>query len=195
MSSAKVFADLESIVALAVARAPFEVQWVMVLTAPVDGLPRPQLILAESGRPADEHPLPWDVRPLGLELRTVRHVPSQPTNLAVQALDAVLPPGADVAGLWRTAAVHISDALGPLPQTLPADLTDVQFFRASRIPPSAFNLHLRTTPLYTGGTGAQEPTTQSTTMTHVLARAPDWPAMRLVVVRGDFGRSARANPP
>ena len=99
-------------------------------------LPRPQLILAESGRPADEHPLPWDVRPLGLELRTVRHVPSQPTNLAVQALDAVLPPGADVAGLWRTAAVHISDALGPLPQNLPADLTDVQFFRASRIPPS-----------------------------------------------------------
>ncbi|CAE7779685.1 unnamed protein product [Symbiodinium sp. CCMP2592] len=43
------FADLSTIAALAISRSPFQVHSIQVLTAPLEGLPRPQLVLA--GRP------------------------------------------------------------------------------------------------------------------------------------------------
>ena len=44
-------ADLESIVALTIARAPFAVRSVQLLTAPLEGFPKPQIVIAEIARP------------------------------------------------------------------------------------------------------------------------------------------------
>ena len=79
-------ADLEALAALAVARAPFAVRSLQILTKPLDNLPRPQFVLAEYGRPAGERPLPWDLRPLQLQVRTTRHLPGQATDNAIRAM-------------------------------------------------------------------------------------------------------------
>eukprot|EP00439_Symbiodinium_sp_Y106_P038845 s1587_g4.t1 len=188
-------ADLEALAALAVARAPFAVRSLQILTKPLDNLPRPQFVLAEYGRPAGERPLPWDLRPLQLQVRTTRHLPGQATDNAIRAMQQHLPPGSDLEGLWRFAFVHVSDALGPVAASLPTDLDDVQHFLVQRVPEALAQVHVMHTPIFTGGMGAREPTTTTVTNTHAVGRAPAPPALRIIIFRGEVSISQDIRAP
>ncbi|CAE7213627.1 CACNA1S [Symbiodinium sp. CCMP2592] len=180
--------DLESVVALAVARAPFAVYSLMILTAPLAGLPRPQIVIAEEPRRPGEFPVPWDIRPLGLQIRTIRHFPEQPTSDAIRELQTQLAPGTDLDGLWRTSHIHIADSLGPLTARLPIDLNDVQHFSVFRVLGEELQMHTMGAPIFVGGTGAQA-TTATTTGTYVQGNARAPPCIRLTVFRRDQSAS------
>ncbi|CAE7586002.1 CACNA1S [Symbiodinium sp. CCMP2592] len=187
-------ADLESIVALAVARAPFPVSSLMVLTDPIGGLPKPQLVLAGQPQQPGDLPIPWDLRSLGFNIRTIIHRPDQPTSDALRSLQNTLPPGTDLDGLWRTAHIHLADALGPLPARLPQDLTDSQHFRAFRILGGDFRLNVMHSPLFLGGTGATE-TTATTTAAYARGEPGAQPCIRLIIFRGEVSASIDVQPP
>ena len=89
------YATLQEIVALAVAHAPFQIIAVQVLTHTVRGLPKPQLVLQEAGRPPHEFPLVWDLRGIQEPVLTCRHLPRELRDDAPQqtAANARLPSG------------------------------------------------------------------------------------------------------
>ncbi|CAE7843507.1 unnamed protein product [Symbiodinium microadriaticum] len=150
--------DFESLAALAIARAPFAVKSIQLLTKPIEGLPKPQIVIAELGRPHGELPIPWDLRAIDMQIRTVRHMSGQDTGEAIRHLQESLPPNTDLEGLWRNGHLHVSDALGPVESSLPTSLTDIQFFRIQRISFPAMRGHVMNVPRYVGGTGAREST-------------------------------------
>ena len=187
-------ADLESIVALTIARAPFAVRSVQLLTAPLEGFPKPQIVIAEIARPRGELPIPWDLRPIGFQVRTIRHMPQQETGEALRALQTQLPPHTDLEGLWRDGLVHVSDALGPVEPRLTEHLDEIQFFRILRVPIAALDGHVLRSPFYFGGTGARE-STVTTTWAHATGTAHSPPALRVVVFRGEVSVSLDIRPP
>ena len=187
-------ADFESVAALAIARAPFAVRSIQLLTKPIEGLPKPQIVIAEFGRPPGELPIPWDLRDIGMQIRTIRHQPEQDAGAALRDLQTQLPPGTDLEGLWREGHIHLSDALGPVAVCLPATLTDSQHFHAQRIPLAALNGHVLHQPLYFGGTGARE-STATTTWVYAVGTAPSPPALRVTIFRGEVSISLDIRPP
>ena len=187
-------ADLESIVALTLARAPFAVRSVQLLTVPLEGFPKPQIVIAEIARPRGELPIPWDLRPIGLQVSTIRHMPQQDTGAAIRALQTQLPTNTDLEGLWRDGLVHVSDALGPVEPRLTEHLDEVQFFRILRVPIAALDGHVMRSPFYFGGTGARE-STVTTTWAYATGTAHSQPSLRIVVFRGDVSVSLDIRPP
>ena len=180
--------DFESLAALAIARAPFAVKSIQLLTKPIEGLPKPQIVIAELGRPHGELPIPWDLRAIDMQIRTVRHMSGQDTGEAIRHLQESLPPNTDLEGLWRNGHLHVSDALGPVESSLPTSLTDIQFFRIQRISFPAMRGHVMNVPRYVGGTGARE-STATTTWVYAVGAAPITPTLRVTVFRGEISIS------
>ena len=77
-------ASLQDIVAVAVNSAPFTVQSIQVLADTVEGYPIPQLVLHSTGYPITERPIPWDLRPIGDQVRTIIHVSRETANAALR---------------------------------------------------------------------------------------------------------------
>ncbi|CAE7464515.1 unnamed protein product [Symbiodinium sp. CCMP2456] len=146
-------------------------------------------------RTVGEMPIPWDLRGLDLQIRTVRHKPAQFVSDALIELQTLLPAGTDLDGLWRSAALHIADALGPLPERLPDDLHDVQAFRAFRVVSEVLQVRELRAPVFFGGSGAFETTTVTTTGVHAFGTATCPPVLRLVVFRGDLSVSIDLTSP
>ena len=84
------FSSLAEIIALCLNDAPFNVAAVKILADPLPGIPLPQIVLSETGRPATELPIRWDVGALGEEIRTVRHHSRQGQIEALGAVQALL---------------------------------------------------------------------------------------------------------
>ncbi|CAE7948094.1 unnamed protein product, partial [Symbiodinium sp. KB8] len=130
---AHAWATLQEVVALAVAHAPFQVAAVQILTQTVRGLPKPQLVLQEAGRPPQEFPLVWDLRGIQEPVLTCRHFPRELRDDALLRLQ-MLP------GFFRDLKVELSrgtlalfDCLGALPAQFPSDLFAMQHIQATAL--------------------------------------------------------------
>ena len=125
------YATLQEIVALAIAHAPFQVIAVQVLTHTLRGLPTPQLVLQEAGRPPHEFPLVWDLRGIQEPVLTCRHLPRELRDDALNKLQRM--PGflRDLKAELAQGAIALFDSLGSLPDQLPSNLQVVQHVRAT----------------------------------------------------------------
>ena len=188
-------ADLHSVIAQAVAGSPFPVGTVQVLTSPLEGLPRPQLVLHEEGHTFPFAPVPWDLRRVNGAIRTLEHKGEQPLRTAMQQLQATLPGDFD---LWMDIVeglLFVSDAAGPILDALPSNLLQVQYLDVATVPSGPFVLQRISAPILSGSSAAQEGTTRTTTWMQARTAAPVPPILRLVLFRGTAAVSTDLNPP
>ncbi|CAE7700109.1 unnamed protein product [Symbiodinium sp. CCMP2456] len=180
-------ASLAEQIALAIDTVPFSVVGVYVIVQPVPGLPTPQLVFIERGRPLTELPLVWDLREIGEEIFTLRHESRQERAAAIQQVQPLLRQHPQLQQEVESGAIHMRDALGPVLHELQANLHAVQFFRMSRTD------LLQIATWQTGGEQASpsEETSTTTTTTAVrLVPAPiQYPTCRLVLFRDDVAYS------
>eukprot|EP00439_Symbiodinium_sp_Y106_P067758 s642_g11.t1 len=128
------FASLQDIAALAINDAPFQVGAVKVLADPLPAYPTPQIVLSELGRPLDELPIPWDLRPIGEPVKTVRHLSRQDRQDALLDVQQLLTSPRNFAQEVAVGAIVVTDALGVLQPQLPANLHVVQHYRVAAMP-------------------------------------------------------------
>ena len=128
-------ASLHDVVALALSDAPFQVGAVQVLSDVLPGLPALQIVLSELRRPVDELPIPWDLRPIGEPIKTVRHRALQDSTDALLDVQQLLHSPRNLRDEVAAGIVVVQDAIGALRPSLPGVLEDVQFFRV--FPPVA----------------------------------------------------------
>ena len=131
--------SLHDVVALAITDAPFQVGGVQVLTDVLPGLPALQIVLAELRRPIDELPIPWDLRLLGEPIKTVRHRSLQESSDAILDVQQTLRTPRNFREDVATGAIIVQDSMGDLRNTLPRQLEEVQFFRASFATPARWD--------------------------------------------------------
>ena len=124
-------ASLHDIVALAVAHAPFQIEAVQILTQPVQGLPQPQLVLKEAGRPPQEFPLVWDLRGIQEPVLTSRHLSREMRDEALQKLQLLFL--RDLRAEMMRGTLALFDCLGALPVQFPSDLWAMQHVRATAL--------------------------------------------------------------
>ena len=122
-------ASLHDVVALALSDAPFQVGAVQILSDVLPGLPELQIVLSELRRPVDELPIPWDLRPIGEPIKTVRHRALQDSTDALLDVQQLLHSPRNLRDEVAAGVVVVQDAIGALRPTLPRVLEDVQFFR------------------------------------------------------------------
>ena len=79
-------AKVEDFARQAISTAPGPVRAIQFLTAPVPGLPLPQLVLTLADDPADTLAIPWDCRAAGLPIRTIPHLPNERLRDAAERL-------------------------------------------------------------------------------------------------------------
>ena len=125
------YATLQEVVALAVAHAPFQIAAVQVLTQTVRGLPKPQLVLHEAGRPPHESPLVWDLRGIQEPVLTCRHLPREMRDDALNKLQRI--PGflRDLKVELAQGSIALFDSLGSLPEQFPSNLHVMQHVRVT----------------------------------------------------------------
>ena len=121
--------SLHSIVQTAANMAPFEIRSVQILTVPVPGLPRPQLVLSRARDPVNLVPIPWDARPIGGDIRTIGHQASENALVFSDKVQQAHPDLPHLKSDILTEQVVVLDALGFVGDTLPEDLEQVQHFR------------------------------------------------------------------
>ena len=97
----------------------------------VQGLPRPQSVLHEAGRPAEEVPLVWDLRGIQEPVFTCRHFPRELRDDALLKLQRL--PGflRDLKRELSRGSIALFDCLGSLPTQFPSDLLAMQHVRAT----------------------------------------------------------------
>ena len=117
----------------AAASAPQRVRSIHVLTAPVAGLPLPQLVLTYITDGAAALAVPWDGRSVGLPIRTVAHHSEESLWQATQSYQLTQPSAPHFAAQVRNGALVILDVAGVVDAYLPPDLTEVQFLRVEPI--------------------------------------------------------------
>ena len=96
--------------------APFAVASIKVLADPLPGLPLPQLVLIERGRPPDELPVP-------------RHTSRQDRDAVIGSVERLLVRHRPLTREVAEGRVIVSDAVGILLEHLPANLHVIQYFR------------------------------------------------------------------
>ena len=185
-------ATLPHLIEAAVRAAPFGVRSVHILTVPVAGLPKPQMSLGRDRDPAAMWPLPWDLRPVGGDIRTAGHFPGE--ELAefagkVQQLQPDLPRLRDdmVSG-----QVAVTDALGFVGGALSMDLEQVQYFQVESH--LAARLHVDTLAAMHTGPNALGGIPTSTTTTNPVGR-PIGVIYRVVLLWGDCSAQEQIWPP
>ena len=188
-------ADLQSLVAQAVADAPFVVGALQILTTTIEGLPKPQVVLHEAGRPLPAMPVPWDLRrPFGT-IRTIEHRPGQNLRDALSKVQDSLTARRGLLQDFDSGALAVTDASGPVIDTLPQHLLRAQFFELHPVPSEPLVTQHATSPILAGGSLMQEGTTQTTTWMQATAVPLAPPILRLIVMRGSHTASADVNPP
>ena len=113
----------------AVRAAPFGVRSVQILTVPLPNLPRPQLVLGRDRDPANVMPIPWDVRAIGGEIRTINHLPGESVLVFADKVQQTQPALPHIRAEILSAQLVVLDALGFVGDALPRDLEQVQHFR------------------------------------------------------------------
>eukprot|EP00439_Symbiodinium_sp_Y106_P030942 s90_g3.t1 len=186
--------DLQTLVAQAIQTAPFEVSGVQILTDPLWGYPRPQLVLYEAGREPFRAPVPWDLRDIGQGVWCVEQRPGQDLEDALRAVEQCMRPPADLVGGHANGAFAVHDSLGPVLRILPRSLESVQHFRVGQFP-SQLHFSMHEGPRFLGGAQMHEGTTASTTWTQVYTYPPVGPALRLMLFRGTRSASVDLSPP
>ena len=185
-------ATLPHLIEAAVRSAPFGVRSVHILTVPVAGLPRPQMSLGRDRDPVAMWPLPWDLRPVGGDIRTVGHFPGEEVAEfagKVQQVQIDLPRLRDdiVAG-----RVAVTDALKFVGGALPLDLEQVQHFQVESHLASMLHIEapaaMHAGPILMGGI----PTSTSTTTPAVR---PIGVIYRVVLLWGDCMVQEQVWPP
>eukprot|EP00439_Symbiodinium_sp_Y106_P042086 s2698_g5.t1 len=172
------FASLQDIAALAINDAPFQVIAVKVLADPLPAYPTPQIVLSELGRPLDELPIPWDLRPIGEPVKTVRHLSRQDRQDALLDVQQLLTSPRNFAQEVAVGAIVVTDALGVLQPQLPANLHVVQHYRVAAMPVGEAPVPVA------GEVAGPGATTATTTNTQIYAAAPQPPGICLAVLRG-----------
>ncbi|CAE7265285.1 unnamed protein product, partial [Symbiodinium sp. KB8] len=183
--------SLPSIVQAAVRAAPFGVRSVQILTVPLPNLPRPQLVLSRDRDPVNLVPIPWDVRAIGGEIRTINHLPGenilvftdkvQQTQLALPHMRAEI----------LSAQLVVLDALGFVGDFLPRDLEQVQHFRIEGSAASFF------TPAASAsrGSGAFDTFAYALTSTSTTTPASAVATYRLTLLWGTYVVHEDIQPP
>ncbi|CAE7467338.1 CACNA1S [Symbiodinium sp. CCMP2592] len=187
--------NLHTLVAQAVANAPFQVSAVHVLTCPLSGLPKPQLVLHEAGRPLPFMPVPWDLRQTDGLIRTVEHRQGQGILEALQAVYDTIGGLPTLMQRFEDRSVAVHDALGAVLHKLPDNLLKAQFFETIAMPRGSFASQRIQAPILTGGSLQQEGTTRTATWMQAVSVAPALPILRLIIFRGSIAASADLNPP
>ena len=155
-----------------------------ILTVPVAGLPRPQLSLGRDRDPAAMWPLPWDLRPIGGDVRTAGHFPGEEVAEFAGKVQQAQPDLPHLRDDIVSGQVAVTDALGFVGGVLPMDLEQVQHFQVES--------HLATR-LHAGlSTPRGMPT--STTTTNPVAR-PIGVIYRVVLLWGDCSVQEQVWPP
>ena len=113
----------------AAASAPQRVRSIQVLTAPVAGLPLPQLVLTYFNDGPNALAIPWDGRSAGLPVRTLAHQPGEHLGQAARAYQYAQNMAPQFEAQVRSGALVILDVAGVVDAHLPPDLTEVQFLR------------------------------------------------------------------
>ena len=199
--------DLQTLIAQAVASAPFPVSAVHILTAPLSNLPKPQLVLHEAGRPLHCIPVPWDLRRTHGVIRTIEHKGGQSLPAALEATQATLVSEPTLLQRHERHEIAIADALGPILACLPPSLLMSQFFDVDYLPSGPLVTQRIVGPILAGSSLLQEGTTRTTTWTpsdsttstttlmQAVTVAQATPILRLIVFRGGIAASADLNPP
>ena len=171
-------ASLLEIAALAMNEAPFAVAAIKVLADPLPGFPAPQLVLVERGRPADELPVPWDLRRFNEPVRTLRHHSREDRASALHKVERLLIRHRPITQEVEAGTVIVTDAVGVLMDVLPANLHVIQHYRVAehRPPPDTDN--------QAATAEAQADTTSTTTAVRVIPTVQQRPCLRLAVLRG-----------
>ncbi|CAE7537022.1 unnamed protein product, partial [Symbiodinium sp. CCMP2592] len=115
---------LKDLVEVALATAPFRVRAIQILIDTIPGLPRPQFILFQAEVRLDHAPVPWDLREVGGNIRTVLHMQGEFVTTAIDRLQRVLPPASPICDALRMGSMVVIDTLGMLGHRLPGDLEE-----------------------------------------------------------------------
>eukprot|EP00439_Symbiodinium_sp_Y106_P048630 s6110_g6.t1 len=176
-------------VALALSGLPFTASGVIVLSQVLEGLPTPQLVFVEQGRPPTELPLPWDLRGIDERIVTLRHNSGDSRALALQAVQPHIRQPVEISHEVEAGRMFVQDALGPVQLTLQVNLHAAQHFRVSRedaLLTEAWDFRI---PVVDGQAQASAagPTSTTTTAVRITPVMVQQPSCRLVVLRGDVG--------
>ena len=182
-------ASLVDMVALALSGLPFTASGVIVLSQVLEGLPTPQLVFVEQGRPPTEMPLPWDLRGIDERIVTLRHNSGDSRALALQAVQPHIRQPVEIGHEVEAGRMFVQDALGPVQLTLQVNLHAAQHFRVSRVDALLTEAWDFRIPVMEGQTHASAagPTSTTTTAVRITPVLVQQPSCRLVVLRGDVG--------
>ena len=122
-------ADLLTLIALSMTDAPFPIEAVQILLDPIPEYPTPQIVLRQAGRPMLYTPVPWDLKGLGLPVRTIEHQAAQSLQTALQQVERTIPPTTQLEDRWARGQLEVHDTLGTLQDALPHDLDASQYYR------------------------------------------------------------------
>ena len=125
-------AKIEDFARQAIGTAPGPVRAIQFLTAPVPGLPLPQLVLTLADDPADTLAIPWDCRAASLPIRTVPHLPNERLRIAAERLQHTVLIEPDLADRINDGRLLVFDVAGLIQDVLPEDLTETQWLRVER---------------------------------------------------------------
>ena len=185
-------ATLPNLIETAVRSAPFGVRSVHILTVPVAGLPRPQMSLGRDTDPVAMWPLPWDLRPVGGDVRTVGHFPGEDVAVFAGKVQQVQPDLPRLKEDIVSGHVAVTDALGFVGNALPLDLEQVQYFQVESH--FAARLHVDTSVAIFAGPSLRGGTSTTTTTTDPAAR-PIGVIYRVVLLWGDCMVQEQIWPP
>ncbi|OLP94487.1 hypothetical protein AK812_SmicGene23513 [Symbiodinium microadriaticum] len=125
-------AKVEDFARQAIDTAPGPVRAIQFLTAPIPGLPLPQLVLTLASDPVDTLAIPWDCRAACLPIRTVPHLPNERLQHASEKLQHTTPTEPDLAERINNGRLLVFDVAGLIQDVLPEDLTEMQWLRVER---------------------------------------------------------------
>ena len=185
-------ATLPHLIQTAVRSAPFGVRSVHILTVPVPGLPRPQMSLGRDRDPVAMWPLPWDLRPVGGDVRTAGHFPGEAVAEFAGKVQQIQPDLPRLRDDIVSGQVAVTDALGFVGGALPLDLEQVQYFQVESH--HAARLHVDTLAAMYAGPSTLGGIPTSTTTTNPVAR-PIGVIYRVVLLWGDCIAQEQVWPP
>ena len=174
-------ASLLEIAASAMSEAPFAVASIKVLADPLPGLPLPQLVLIERGRPPDELPVPWDLRTFNEPVRTIRHTSRQDRDDVIGSVERLPVRHRPLTREVAEGRVIVSDAVGILLEHLPANLHVIQYFRFAEYAQPGLPA--------TQQPGPDQGTTSTTTAVRIRPATQEQPCLRLMLLRGAVSHS------
>ena len=169
------------IAASARSEAPPAAASIKVLADPLPGLPLPQLVLIERGRPPDELPVPWDLRTFNEPVRTIRHTSRQDRDAVIGSVERLLVRHRPLTREVAEGRVIVSDAVGILLEHLPANLHVIQYFRFAEYAQPGLPA--------TQGPGPDQGTTSTTTAARIRPATQEQPCLRLMLLRGAVSHS------